>query len=141
GALEPVSRIEPITGGLARRPRQSVPRRTLDTPMKPVRLGDDASQPREMRTNVSWAGEPTPKGVGRVWIAAALVVILAAGGTTAYLKRALIAARFGSPAVTATQPATANADPAAFPPAPPIPVVVPAPSETTSPTPIVVASA
>lgn len=122
-ALEPFADIEPITGVLARLPPQSVPRRALDTPFKPMGVGGNDSSPRDMRTNVSWAGEPTPKGVGRVWIAVALVVILGAGGTTAYLKRDLIAARFGTPPVAAkTAPKTV--DPAAFPPPPPIPVPV-----------------
>jgi serine/threonine-protein kinase len=130
-ALEPFADVEPITGVLARLPPQSVPRRTLDTPIKPIPV---PGEPREMRTNVSWAGEPAPKGVSRVWIALALVVILAAGGTTAYLKRAVIAARWGGhpTAAAAARPAPPP-DPATFPPAPPIP----APIETTpaSPTP------
>lgn len=130
-ALEPFADIEPITGVLARLPPQSVPRRTLDTPLKPIPVQGPA-EPRDMRTNVSWAGEPAPKGVSRVWIGAALAVIIAAGGTSAYLKRDVIAARLASappPSATTT-----------FPPAPPIPAPIessavkpPAPVESSPP--------
>jgi eukaryotic-like serine/threonine-protein kinase len=139
-ALEPFADIEPITGVLARLPPHSVPRRTLDTPMKPVAspaavagAGADGA-PREMRTNVSWAGEPTPRGVSRMWLAGfALAVILSAGGTTAYLKRDSIAARFGTPPASPAH-TPAKTDPAAFPPPPPIPAPVdPAAGEPATP--------
>jgi len=138
-ALSPFSEhMEPITDVLGRLPPQSMPRRTVDTPFAPTPLAD--GQPaREMRTNVSWAGAPTPKkSSNRFRWGAALVVILGVGGATGYVKRDLLKERWGAMrAATVTPP---EPSPAPSPTAPAVPAVVtaaPAPTETAVTAPVV----
>ncbi len=151
-ALLPFDDVEPITGVLARLPPQSMPRRTADTPFKPTPPPEDGASRGEMRTNVSWVGTPPARGMSRWWLATALVVILAAGGATAYMKRDLIEQRFGatrsaampppapvppqpqpSPAASAAATPMPSAEPIATADAPTAPVVSVAPAMRTKP--------